>query len=67
MFVEVRLQIRILRKSSWVIAKSATRKDIRHMNAEPGPCIDKELKDIAIIVRSMGIEILNANPNLCGH
>ena len=37
------------------------------MNAEPGPCIHKDLKDIAIIVRSMDIELLNADPNPCGH
>ena len=37
------------------------------MNAELGPCIHKDLKDIAITIRSMDIDILNANLNPCGN
>ena len=29
--------------------------------------IHKDLKDIATIVRSMDIELLSADPSLCGH
>ena len=37
------------------------------MNAEPKPCMHQDLKDISIIVRSMDIWILNANPSQHGH
>ena len=37
------------------------------MNAKPRPCINKDLNYIAIVVRSMKIELLIANPNPCGH
>ena len=37
------------------------------MNAELGPCIHKDLKDIATTVRSMDIELLNVDPNPYGH
>ena len=37
------------------------------MNAELGPYIHKDMKDIAITIRSMDIELLNADPNPCGH
>ena len=37
------------------------------MNAEPGSCLHKDLKDIVTTIRSMDIEILNVDPNPCGH
>ena len=37
------------------------------MNVELGPCMYQDLKDIATIVRNMDIEILNVDPNTCGH
>ena len=49
-----------------LIAKSATNEDIRHMNAKPRPCRHKNLKDIAITIKSMNIQLLNANPKQCG-
>ena len=61
------LQIRILSIRAWFTAISATYKVIRHMNAEPKPCTHKNLKDIVTTVRSMGIELLSAYPNPCGH
>ena len=56
MFVEERLQIRILSKSSWVITINAISKDIKHINAKPRPQAHKDLKDTAITVKSMDIE-----------
>ena len=35
------------------------------MNVESRPCIHKDLKDIVIIVRSMDIELLSADPKSC--
>ena len=52
---------------SWFNAKSETKKVIKHMNAELGPCRHKNLKDIATNVRSTDIELLDANPNPCGY
>ena len=37
------------------------------MNAESGPCLQQDLKDIATIVRNMDIEPLNVDPNPYGH
>ena len=34
---------------------------------ELGPCINKDLKDIATTIRSMDIEFLSVDPNPCGH
>ena len=51
----------------WFNAKSETNKIIRHINAELGPCRHKNLKDIAITIRSMDIEILNVDPNPCDY
>ena len=39
---------------------------IMHMNAEPRPCIHKDLKDIAMIVRNVAINLLNVDPKPCG-
>ena len=37
------------------------------MNAKPKPCMHQDLKVTTIIVRNMDIELLNADPKLCGH
>ena len=57
----------MLSERTWVTAISAKNKVIRHMNEKPRSCILKYLKDTTIIVRSMDIELLNANPNPYGH
>ena len=62
-----KIQIRMLRIRAWFTTISETNKVIRRMNAELRPCTLKVIKDIVITVRSMDIEILNADPNPCGH
>ena len=37
------------------------------MNVELGPFKKKDLNDIATTVRSMDIDLLNTDPNPCGH
>ena len=63
MYVGERLQIKMSSLRAWFTTISAIRKVIRHMNAKPKPCTHKDLKDIATTVRSMDIELLNADPN----
>ena len=37
------------------------------MNAKPRPCMHQDLKVTATIVKNMGMDPLNADPNPCGH
>lgn len=37
------------------------------MNVEPRQCTHKDVKDISTTIRTMDIEILNVDPNPCGH
>jgi hypothetical protein len=50
MFARETMQIRTLRRNSWVTMLSATRKDIRHMNTRPRIQKHKDSKVIAITV-----------------
>ena len=61
------MKIRTLSINSWVSVISATRKDIRHMNARPRLEAHKDLKDIATIVRSMDIKHMNVDLMPSGH
>ena len=62
MFVGARLQIRILRKISWVTTTNVTNKDMRHMNAKPRHQAHKDLKVTTITTRSTDIECIS-KPN----
>ena len=53
----LRLLIRMSSIRAWFTVISATNKDIRKMSTEPRPCMHKDLKDIAITIRSMDIEL----------
>ena len=55
------------RQNPWLTIKSATKKDIRHMNVGLGPQRYQNLKDIATTAKSMDIENLNADISLHGH
>ena len=57
----------MLSKRTWFTFIIVTNKVIRDMNVEPRPCTLKDLKDTAITIRSMDIDILNADPNPSGH
>ena len=57
MCVRESLQTRISSLRIWLIVISETRKVLKHMNVEPRPYIHKDLKDIAIILRSIDIEL----------
>ena len=63
----VKTQINMSNLRTWVNAISAKSKVIRHMNAKPKPCMHQDLKVIAIIVKNMDIEPLNAIPSPHSH
>ena len=67
MCVGARPQIKMSSLRTWFTTTSAKIKVIKHVNEEPREFIHKDLKDIVTTVRSMDIDILNANLNPCGN
>lgn len=61
------MQIKTLRRNSWVTIISATIKDIRHMNARPRHQKHKYLKVTTTTIRSMDIEHMSVDQSLNSH
>ena len=61
------MQIKTLRRNSWVIVISATIKDIRNMNARPRHQADKDFKVTTTTIRTMEIEHMSVDPSLTSH
>ena len=67
MSVGARMLIRMQSQNPWLTIKSATNKDIRHMNVEQEPQRYLSLKDTTTTTRSMDIEHLNVGLSFHGH
>lgn len=57
----------MLSRGTWVTITSVTNKVIRNMNVEPRPCTLKDFKNTTITIKSMDIELLNADTNPSDH
>ena len=67
MFAREKMQIRTLKRNSWVTIISEKIKDIKNMNARIAQQAHKDFKVIVTTVRSMDMEHMSADPSLTGH
>ena len=67
MCIGARMQINMTNLKIWVSVTSAINKVIKHMNARQEPCMHQDLNVTTTTIRSMDIELLSADPSLCGH